>query len=74
MTQKIKKYGLLDVLTGKLVSRKFLAWIVACVFLCLSFITASEWVLLTSIWIGAQGAIDFFKIWKSGEDDFGEPL
>jgi hypothetical protein len=71
MGREIKRYGVLDILTGKLISRKFLAWIVACIFLSISLITANEWVLLTSIWIGAQGAIDFFKVWKSSDEDFG---
>ena len=55
------KPGLVDRLLDKAMSRKLLAFILASCFLATGNIDATNWTLLHA-YVGAQGAIDFFKI------------
>ena len=48
------KDGFFDTWQRKLTSRRFLAWIVATVLVIMGSINGSEWVLLTSFFIGAE--------------------
>ena len=56
------KPGLVDRLLDKAMSRKLLAFILASCFLATGNIDATNWTLFACIYVGAQGAIDFFKI------------
>jgi len=50
--------ALLDKVVEKAVSRKFLAWITATGLLAFSALTSSDWVTITTIFIGSQAAVD----------------
>lgn len=49
---------LLDNVVEKAISRKFLAWITATGLLAFSALTSSDWVTITTIFIGSQAAVD----------------
>ena len=57
--------GWLDITIGKLTSRKLLAWVAATTLLCVDKIDAGDWAMITLLWIGVQGVIDWYKI-RSG--------
>ena len=48
------KDGFLDTWQRKITSRRFLAWLVSCFLVILGSINGSDWVLLTSFFIGAE--------------------
>lgn len=48
------KDGFLDIWQRKVTSRRFLAWITACGLVIAGSINGSDWVLLTSFFIGAE--------------------
>jgi len=50
--------GTLDNKIDKFVSKKFLAWVVATVFLGLTWCTNEQWYFITLAYLGMQGAID----------------
>ena len=50
--------GKLDRLVEKVISRKFLVWLTATGLLSFSALESSDWVMISAIYIGAQGAID----------------
>ena len=50
--------GKLDRLVEKVISRKFLVWLTATGLLAFSALESSDWVMISAIYIGAQGAID----------------
>jgi multimeric flavodoxin WrbA len=56
----------LDRLTGKLVSRKFLAWIVATVLATHGMLTSEDWVAVTTMYIGSEALVDLATRWKHG--------
>ena len=50
--------GKLDRLVEKVISRKFLVWLTATGLLSFSALQSSDWVMISAIYIGAQGVID----------------
>ena len=50
--------GKVDKLVEKMISRKFLAWITATVLALAGQLESGDWVIITGIFIGVQGAID----------------
>jgi len=50
--------GTVDSKLDKFVSKKFLAWIVATVFLGLTWCTNEQWYFITLAYLGLQGGID----------------
>ena len=50
--------GKLDRLVEKVISRKFLVWLTATGLLSFSALESSDWVMISAIYIGAQGVID----------------
>lgn len=50
--------GKLDRLVEKAISRKFLVWLTATGLLAFSALESSDWVMISAIYIGAQGVID----------------
>ena len=56
--------GLVDVLSGKILSRKLMVWIVATVFLGFGKITPDEWMGISLGYIGVQGVADMAAKWK----------
>ena len=58
MTEQ-QKEAIIDRLSERLISRKFLAWITATLLLAFtSNLDANNWVIVTSIYIGGQTVID----------------
>ena len=55
---------LLDRYVEKLISRKFLAWIIATYFCYTKTITSDDWVSITMGYIGVQAFIDMALQWK----------
>ena len=76
-TQKIiienKPKPIVDRIFTKLFSRKLLTFIVASVFLGIGSLTSTDWTLIACLYIGTQGAIDFYRI-KNASSGIGEPL
>lgn len=56
--------SLVDTFISKAISRKLVAFALASTFLGLGMLDADNWTLLACIYIGAQGAIDFYQIAK----------
>ena len=50
--------GFLDSVVEKAISRKFLAWLTATGLLAFADLTSSDWVTITTIFIGSQAAVD----------------
>ena len=63
-----KTGAILDVVLNKIVSRKLLTFALASTFLGLGTLESGDWTLVACIYIGVQGAIDFFKV-KHGISD-----
>lgn len=57
------KYGLLDVIQEKLVSRRLLTWLVATALLCFGFIKSDEWLFIALLWLGQQSTQDILMLW-----------
>jgi len=49
---------LLDRALNKIVSRKLLAWVTATGLLLFANLTSSDWVIITTVYIGGQTVID----------------
>jgi hypothetical protein len=72
-TSRIKAFlcgtkSILDAVLGKLISRKLLAFIVATVLISKQTLESGDWTLIACMYIGVQGAIDFYKI-RNGISD-----
>ena len=63
-----KQKHLLDKTVNKIISRKFLVWIVAtCVFAFTNHMPAREWVIISGLYIGGQTALDFVEKLYAGK-------
>ena len=62
--EKIK--ALLDRMTEKLISRKFLAWITATVLSAYNHIDSADGVAVTVMYIGSEALVDLATRWKHG--------
>jgi hypothetical protein len=58
--------ALVDDTFSRLVSRKFLAWLTACLMVGLGHIGPDEWVAVTLAYVGTQGLVDAAVKWKHG--------
>ena len=56
MTEQVRH--VVDRALGKLVSRKLLAWATATALLIFSDLQSSDWVIITTVYIGGQTVID----------------
>jgi hypothetical protein len=52
----------IDRILAKAISRKLLVWLVSTVFLALGFIAAGDWLVLSAIYVGVQGAADLLEV------------
>lgn len=52
----------LDRIMGKFVSRKFLTWVVATIFVVLDREISTNWLAITSIFIGSETLLDFVSM------------
>jgi len=60
----VKPTNFVDKIITKAISRKLLAFTLASIFLGIGVLTSDNWTLLACIYIGAQGAIDFWQVAK----------
>lgn len=66
----MEKQGYLDEVVSKVISRKFLVWIIATILMFISsatkfiVLTSSDWVLVSMCYIAVQGVQDVIKSWK----------
>ena len=56
----------LDKLLSKLVSRKLMVWGTATGLLAFANLSSSDWVAISLVYIGSQGAVDLAQAWKHG--------
>ena len=56
--------GLLDRLQGKLISRKFLVFVLTTVLLFLNRITAEQWIMMSALYIGTNTVLGLVSILK----------
>lgn len=61
----IFKHGL-DKFLEKVISRKLLVWLTATGLLAFSDLTSSDWVIISTIYIGGQTLVDVIGKLKSG--------
>ena len=62
--EKVK--ALLDRVTEKVISRKFLAWLTATGLAAYGLLESSDWVAVTIMYIGSQALVDLAVQWKHG--------
>ena len=55
-----------DKFLSKMVSRKLLVWAAATGLLAFANLSSSDWVAVSLVYIGSQGAVDLAKAWKHG--------
>jgi hypothetical protein len=63
-TQADDKVGFLDIVMGKILSRKLLVFITATSLLVWAGLDSDIWGMIAMCYIGGQSAIDFAKVWK----------
>ena len=56
----------IDGFLSKIVSRKLLVWGTATDLLAFAKLSSSDWVAISLVYIGSQGAVDLAKAWKHG--------
>jgi hypothetical protein len=56
--------GVLDIITEKAISRKFLVWVVSSTLLFLGKIGPDEWVAITLGYVGIEGFADIAIKWR----------
>ena len=56
--------GLLDIIIGKLLSRKLMVFVTATYLMSLGKLSSSDWTMVAALYIGMQGAIDWYKVSK----------
>ena len=57
--------GILDNITLKYISRKFLVFIIGTLLALFGSLDSHDWVVVSSIYIGSQAIVDLAKIYKS---------
>ena len=55
---QIQKAPLADRVLGKITSRKLLVWGTGTALAMLGFVTSSDWVTISVVYIGSQGVVD----------------
>ena len=51
----------LDKILNKIISRKLMVFIIACICLFMGKLTSSDWALIASAYMAVQGAVDAFS-------------
>ena len=57
--------GILDNITQKYISRKFLVFLIGTLLCLFNNLSSSDWVIVSSIYIGSQAIVDLAKIYKN---------
>ena len=66
MKERNNDRGVLDIITEKAISRKFLVWVVSCTLLAFGKIDPDSWVAITLGYVGVEGFTDMVIKWKGG--------
>ncbi len=64
MREDANDRGFLDIITEKIISRKFLVWLVSSSFLVMGKISQDEWAAITLGYVGIEGFADIAVKWK----------
>jgi len=62
----INKLGMMDIVLGKVVSRKLLVFLTATGLLMWYGLDPDTWAMIAMIYVGGQSVIDTVKVWKHG--------
>jgi len=62
----VERVGILDRVTSKIISRKFLVFVTATALLAWSDLESDTWGMIAMIYIGSQAVIDAALAWKHG--------
>ncbi len=62
----VERVGVLDRVTSKIISRKFLVFVTATALLAWSDLESDTWGMIAMIYIGSQAVIDAALAWKHG--------
>ena len=62
----INKLGMMDIILGKVVSRKLLVFLVATGLLMWYGLDPETWAMIAMIYVGGQSVIDTVRVWKHG--------
>tara|TARA_R100000008_G_C3496827_1_gene121604 strand:- start:288 stop:485 length:198 start_codon:yes stop_codon:yes gene_type:complete len=65
MTDKMRHA--LDKMLSKVASRKLMVWGVATGLAILGTVTSEDWVAVSLVYIGSQGAVDLAAAWRHGQ-------
>tara|TARA_B100000287_G_C20255229_1_gene631714 strand:+ start:179 stop:430 length:252 start_codon:yes stop_codon:yes gene_type:complete len=65
--ETINKLGMMDIVLGKIVSRKLLVFGTATGMFMWYGLDPDTWGLIAMIYVGGQSIIDTVKVWKHGE-------
>mgnify|MGYP003135928644 FL=1 len=65
--ETINKLGMMDIVLGKVVSRKLLVFGTATGMFMWYGLDPDTWGLIAMIYVGGQSIIDTVKVWKHGE-------
>ena len=57
--------GILDSITQKYISRKFLVFVIGTLLCLFNNLESSDWVIISSIYIGSQAIVDLAKIYRN---------
>lgn len=69
MLEKENDRGVLDIVTEKAVSRKFLVWLTSSALLYFGKINSDEWVAISLGYVGIQGFADLAVKWKGAKNE-----
>lgn len=72
MKEKENDRGILDIITAKMISRKFLVWTISTIFLGFGKIDADNWVAITLGYVGVEGFADVVLRWKENKWSGGQ--
>ena len=64
MEKITKGRAILDFFQSKIISRKFMVFIIATVFLCLKMINSEHWVMISGAYLGTNVLEQFSNVWK----------
>tara|TARA_B110000503_G_C6947864_1_gene329764 strand:+ start:526 stop:708 length:183 start_codon:yes stop_codon:yes gene_type:complete len=59
--------GILDNITQKYISRKFLVFLIGTALAIFGNLTSNDWVIVSSIYIGSQAIVDLAKIYRGNK-------
>jgi len=64
------KIGFIDIVMQKVISRKFLVFVLATTFLFVSKITSQEWIWVAAIYIGSGAVLELISIMTGAKNSY----